>query len=190
MRAHLVATRRADRTGRTVLRLTSSDHAHTMVILKSSVSDRLGAPRAGALAGWSDRRVHGSSWVSESAGRLVRPTSSWVSESAGCENLLKSSSHWLCPIEDRRRLDSAREGMLEGFSLGSYLLLVDFRLVPRSETIGSFREAFGTDSPEVGPVSRQRRNLTRLSFALRLARTEMVWARRSTSGNRGFILPP
>ena len=35
-------------------------------------------------------------------------------------------SHWLCPIEDRRRLDSSREGMLEGFSLGSYLLLVDY----------------------------------------------------------------
>jgi hypothetical protein len=41
--------------------------------------------------------------------------------SAGLEE-----SHWLCPIEDRRRLDSAREGMLEGFSLGSYLLLVDY----------------------------------------------------------------
>jgi hypothetical protein len=35
-------------------------------------------------------------------------------------------SHWLCPIEDRRRLDSSREGMLEGFSLGNYLLLVDY----------------------------------------------------------------
>jgi REP element-mobilizing transposase RayT len=35
-------------------------------------------------------------------------------------------SLWLCPIEDRRQLDSAREGMLEGFSLGSYLLLVDY----------------------------------------------------------------
>jgi hypothetical protein len=35
-------------------------------------------------------------------------------------------SHWLCPIEDRRRLDSAREGMLDGFSLGNYLLLVDY----------------------------------------------------------------
>jgi hypothetical protein len=34
--------------------------------------------------------------------------------------------HWLCPIEDRRRLDSRREGMLEGFSLGNYLLLVDY----------------------------------------------------------------
>src|SRR5208337_5507287 len=30
---------------------------------------------------------------------------------------------WLCPVEDRRRLDSSREGMLEGFSLGNYVLL-------------------------------------------------------------------
>ena len=35
-------------------------------------------------------------------------------------------SLWLCPIEDRRRLGSSREGMLEGFSLGSYLVLVDY----------------------------------------------------------------
>ena len=41
--------------------------------------------------------------------------------SAGLEESL-----WLCPVEDRRRLDSAREGMVEGFSLGSYLLLVDY----------------------------------------------------------------
>ena len=41
--------------------------------------------------------------------------------SAGMEESL-----WLCPIEDRRRLDSSREGMLEGFSLGNYLLLVDY----------------------------------------------------------------
>jgi hypothetical protein len=33
---------------------------------------------------------------------------------------------WLCPIEDRRREASLREGMLEGFSLGSYLLLIDY----------------------------------------------------------------
>ena len=35
-------------------------------------------------------------------------------------------SHWLCPIEDRRGLDSSRAGMINGFSLGSYLLLVDY----------------------------------------------------------------
>lgn len=33
---------------------------------------------------------------------------------------------WLCPIEDRRRIDSRREGMIEGFSLGNYLLLADY----------------------------------------------------------------
>ena len=41
--------------------------------------------------------------------------------SAGLEESL-----WLCPIEDRHNVDSSREGMLEGFALGSYLLLVDF----------------------------------------------------------------
>jgi hypothetical protein len=39
-------------------------------------------------------------------------------------------AHWLCPLEDRRPSGpdgrSRREGMLEGFSLGSYLLLVDY----------------------------------------------------------------
>jgi len=33
---------------------------------------------------------------------------------------------WLCPIEDRRRLEGRRAGMLEGFSLGNYLLLVEY----------------------------------------------------------------
>jgi hypothetical protein len=41
--------------------------------------------------------------------------------SAGLEESL-----WLCPIEDRRRFDSSREGMLEGLSLENYLLLVDY----------------------------------------------------------------
>ena len=44
---------------------------------------------------------------------------------------LLEASHWLCPIEDLRSKGlhhdgDAREGMLEGFSLGSYLLLVDY----------------------------------------------------------------
>ena len=33
---------------------------------------------------------------------------------------------WLCPVEDRRRLDSSREEVIEGFSLGNYLLLVEY----------------------------------------------------------------
>jgi hypothetical protein len=35
-------------------------------------------------------------------------------------------SIWLCPMENRHKLDSSRVGMLEGFSLGSYLILVDY----------------------------------------------------------------
>jgi hypothetical protein len=50
--------------------------------------------------------------------------------------------HWLCPIEDRRRLDSPREGMVEGISLGSYLLLVDC-------TGRLFREGKATISAEL-----------------------------------------
>ena len=34
-------------------------------------------------------------------------------------------SLWLCPIEDRRGLDSCREGMIEGFSLGSCVKLAE-----------------------------------------------------------------
>ena len=60
--------------------------------------------------------------------------------SAGLEEL-----HWLCPIEDRRRIDSSREGMLEGFSLGSYLMLVDY-------TGRLFREGKAMISREVAAI--------------------------------------
>jgi REP element-mobilizing transposase RayT len=60
--------------------------------------------------------------------------------SAGIEEAL-----WLCPIEDRRGLDSSREGMLEGFSLGSYLLLVDY-------TGRLFREGKATISRELSGI--------------------------------------
>jgi REP element-mobilizing transposase RayT len=33
---------------------------------------------------------------------------------------------WLCPVEDRRARGAAREGMLEGLTLGHYLQLVDY----------------------------------------------------------------
>jgi hypothetical protein len=44
---------------------------------------------------------------------------------------------WLCPIEDRRALDSSREGMVEGFSLGTDLMLVDYsgRLFRNGEVV-------------------------------------------------------
>src|SRR6185437_8312045 len=44
-----------------------------------------------------------------------------VNHAAGLEEAL-----WLCPIEDRRAIDSTREGMLAGFTLGHYLLLVEY----------------------------------------------------------------
>ena len=55
--------------------------------------------------------------------------------------------HWLCPIEDRRRLDSAREGMLERFSLGNCLLLV-------GDTGRLFRDNKAVLSREVAEISR------------------------------------
>ncbi|MFN7889233.1 MAG: hypothetical protein ACK5OC_02980, partial [Pirellula sp.] len=35
-------------------------------------------------------------------------------------------SLWLVPIEDRQRQGSLRKGIVEGFTLGQYLLLVDY----------------------------------------------------------------
>jgi REP element-mobilizing transposase RayT len=69
---------------------------------------------------------------------------------------------WLCPVEDRRRLGAAREGMLEDFSLGSYLLLVDFssRLCRQGKArvgpqVASILDRLGT-SPDVWAARMQR----------------------------------
>jgi REP element-mobilizing transposase RayT len=64
---------------------------------------------------------------------------------------------WLCPVEDRRRQGSTREGMLEGFSLGSYLLLVDYTSRLRrqgkarvSHKVASIFNRLGTDADAWG----------------------------------------
>ena len=49
--------------------------------------------------------------------RLEAATGDSVAGSRAAAGL--EESLWLCPIEDRRQLDCCREGMLEGFSLGS-----------------------------------------------------------------------
>jgi hypothetical protein len=54
---------------------------------------------------------------------LVAAEQGSVAGSCAAGGLEKSL--WLCPIEDRRGLDSTREGMFDGLSLGSYFLLVD-----------------------------------------------------------------
>jgi hypothetical protein len=38
-----------------------------------------------------------------------------------CAAVLTEDSLWLCPIGDGRGLDSTCEGMMQGFSLGSYV---------------------------------------------------------------------
>jgi hypothetical protein len=54
-------------------------------------------------------------------------------------------SHWLCPIENRRRQGASREGMLEGFTLPKYLLLVD-------HTARLFREGKASLDASVAPI--------------------------------------
>jgi hypothetical protein len=48
------------------------------------------------------------------------------SVAGSCASARLEESLWLCPIEDRRRLDTCRQGMLEGFSPGSYFLLGEY----------------------------------------------------------------
>jgi hypothetical protein len=49
-------------------------------------------------------------------------------------------SLWICPIEDRRGLDSSREGMIEGFSLGSCVKLTEVQpLLPHISTTSARR---------------------------------------------------
>jgi hypothetical protein len=59
---------------------------------------------------------------------------------AGLEDSL-----WLCPIEDRRGLDSAREGMMQRFSLGSYVQVLDY-------TGRLFRQGKATISAELAGI--------------------------------------
>jgi hypothetical protein len=78
-------------------------------------------------------------------------------------------AHWLCPIEDRRGLDSSREGTIEGFSLGSYLLLVDY-------TGRLFRKGKATISREVAEIFR------------RIGTTAETWQARLEKLSKGRLL--
>jgi hypothetical protein len=87
---------------------------------------------------------------------------------------------WLCPIEDRRRQGRKRPGLLEDFSLGSYLQLVDYtsRLVRRgkarlSRDVASLLTRLGT-TPDVWEQTLgkmfERTNLLGVAFAFRRER--------------------
>jgi hypothetical protein len=84
--------------------------------------------------------------------------------SAGLEDSL-----WLIPIEDRRQLDSTREGMLAGFTLGNYLMLVEYtgRLV---------REGKASISAELADIFE------------RLGTSAEVWHERLTKLHSGQLL--
>jgi hypothetical protein len=87
-------------------------------------------------------------------------------------------SLWLCPIEDRRQLDSSREGMLEGFSLGSYLPLVD-------HTGRLFRSGKTALSADVASI------FDRLgrSSSLSVVRGQLSVARKGVAGDRCLQVP-
>lgn len=58
-------------------------------------------------------------------GRLRKALEGTIAGSQATGDL--EQDHWLVPIEDRRQLDpESREGMLSTFSLGSYLMLLDY----------------------------------------------------------------
>jgi len=75
----------------------------------------------------------------KSKGKLDQLKAATTGSVAGSRTASRiEQDHWLCPLDDRRELDKSggvnhrgksglpREGMLDGFSLGSYLLLVDY----------------------------------------------------------------
>lgn len=84
-------------------------------------------PEKSAFTSLHQRVEHAASQGKIEALKAARQGSVAASKAAG--NL--EQEHWLVPIEDRRiagkaNAAPAREGMLETFSLGSYLLLVDY----------------------------------------------------------------
>ena len=76
---------------------------------------------------------------------------------------------WLIPIEDRRNLDSQREGMLSGLTLGNYLMLVE-------HTGRLLREGKASISSELSDVLQ------------RLGSTAEAWQARMTKLSGGRLL--
>lgn len=63
----------------------------------------------------------------KSQGALEALKSAKAGSVQGCRSVGDlEQGHWLCPVDDRRSFGMEREGLLEGLSLGGYLLLVDY----------------------------------------------------------------
>jgi hypothetical protein len=85
-------------------------------------------------------------WIAQEQGWTEElKAARWGSVAGSAVAVGLEEGHWLCPIEDRRRLDSRREGMVEGFSLGNYPLLVD-------DTARLYREGKATLSRAVAAI--------------------------------------
>jgi hypothetical protein len=76
--------------------------------------------------------------------------------------------HWLCPLDDRRQQGAGREGMLPGFSLPKYLLLVN-----HSATL--FREGKARLTSDVAPIFE------------RLGTTTEIWEQSLTKLSARFV---
>ena len=117
---------------------------------------------------------------------------------------------WLCPIEDRRRQGAQREGLLEGFSLGSYLLLVDYtsRLCRAgkariSREVASILERLGTSAEvwDSGSGSCLRRRVCWAATSARIASgcaklpssvaciISIIWSHHLPEGSRRLLSP-
>jgi hypothetical protein len=61
----------------------------------------------------------------EDEGKTIRLEAAKDARVAGSQSVAGvEESPWLCPIEDRRGLDSTRERTVQDFPLGSYVKLV------------------------------------------------------------------
>ena len=81
-------------------------------------------PEASAYTSCSTRVEHIKAQGPEAVAQLQAAQEGSVAGSAAAGGL--EEGLWLCPIEDRSQVDSSREGMFEGLSIGNYLLLVDY----------------------------------------------------------------
>ena len=68
----------------------------------------------------------GARGLVSSSGTAVGPAGGAAGSALGAQAARgMESGLWLCPLDDRRGRGETRVGLLDGFSLGSYLLLVD-----------------------------------------------------------------
>ena len=94
----------------------------TYIDLNPVAAGLVAAPEAGEHTSIKQRVEHvGAQGRVQDLKAAERGSVAAGARSSGLEEAL-----WLCPIEDRRGVDSQREGMVPGFTLGNYLLLVEY----------------------------------------------------------------